>query len=72
MTCPAPWILSMHADGELPPTDANSVACHAQDCAACRSTLAVLTAERIATVFGVETIITDDASGTHPVLLRPL
>lgn len=33
---------------------------------------AVLTAERIATVFGVEAIITDDASGTHPVLLRPL
>jgi iron complex transport system ATP-binding protein len=32
----------------------------------------VLTAERIANVFGVEAIITDDASGTHPVLLRPL
>jgi iron complex transport system ATP-binding protein len=32
----------------------------------------VLTAERIAAVFGVEAVITDDASGTHPVLLRPL
>jgi iron complex transport system ATP-binding protein len=32
----------------------------------------VLTAERIATVFGVEAFIADDASGTHPVLLRPL
>jgi len=32
----------------------------------------VLTAERIAAVFGVEAVITDDASGPHPVLLRPL
>ena len=32
----------------------------------------VLTVERIATVFGVEAIIADDASGPHPVLLRPL
>jgi iron complex transport system ATP-binding protein len=33
---------------------------------------AVLTAERIAAVFGVEAIITDDTLGPHPVLLRPL
>lgn len=32
----------------------------------------VLTAERIAAVFGVEAVITDDALGPHPVLLRPL
>jgi iron complex transport system ATP-binding protein len=32
----------------------------------------VLTAERIAAVFGVEAVITNDASGAHPVLLRPL
>jgi iron complex transport system ATP-binding protein len=33
---------------------------------------AVLTAERIAAVFGVEALITDDTLGPHPVLLRPL
>ncbi len=33
---------------------------------------AVLTVERIAAVFGVEAIITDDALGPHPILLRPL
>jgi iron complex transport system ATP-binding protein len=33
---------------------------------------AVLTAERIAAVFGVEAIITDDTLGPHPLLLRPL
>jgi iron complex transport system ATP-binding protein len=32
----------------------------------------VLTAERIASVFGVEAFIADDASGTHPILLRPI
>jgi iron complex transport system ATP-binding protein len=32
----------------------------------------VLTAEWIAAVFGVEAFIADDASGTHPVLVRPL
>jgi iron complex transport system ATP-binding protein len=32
----------------------------------------VLTAERIAAVFDVEAVITNDASGAHPVLLRPL
>ena len=32
----------------------------------------VLTAERIAAVFGVEAFIADDASGPHPVLLRPI
>jgi iron complex transport system ATP-binding protein len=32
----------------------------------------VLTVERIATVFGVEAMIAEDASGTHPVLLRPI
>jgi iron complex transport system ATP-binding protein len=32
----------------------------------------VLTAERIASVFGVEAFIADDASGPHPVLLRPI
>ncbi len=32
----------------------------------------VLTAERMAAVFGVEAIVADDASGLHPVLLRPL
>jgi iron complex transport system ATP-binding protein len=32
----------------------------------------VLTTERIAAVFGVEAVIADDASGPHPVLLRPL
>jgi iron complex transport system ATP-binding protein len=33
---------------------------------------AVLTVDRIATVFGVEVVITDDALGPHPILLRPL
>jgi iron complex transport system ATP-binding protein len=32
----------------------------------------VLTVERIADVFGVEAMIAEDRSGTHPVLLRPL
>jgi iron complex transport system ATP-binding protein len=32
----------------------------------------VLTVERIAAVFGVEAVIADDASGPHPVLVRPL
>jgi iron complex transport system ATP-binding protein len=32
----------------------------------------VLTVERIASVFGVEVAITDDALGPHPILLRPL
>jgi len=32
----------------------------------------VLTVERIADVFGVEAMIAEDQSGTHPVLLRPL
>ncbi len=32
----------------------------------------VLTVERIAAVFGVEAMIAEDRSGTHPVLLRPL
>ncbi|MPZ38669.1 MAG: ATP-binding cassette domain-containing protein [Rhizobiales bacterium] len=32
----------------------------------------VLTAERIASVFGVEAVMTDDAIGPHPILLRPL
>ena len=33
---------------------------------------AVLTVERIAAVFGVEAVITDDTLGPHPMLLRPL
>ena len=32
----------------------------------------VLTAERIAAVFGVEAVDRRDARGPHPVLLRPL
>ena len=32
----------------------------------------VLTTERIAAVFGVEAFMVDDATGRHPVLLRPL
>jgi iron complex transport system ATP-binding protein len=32
----------------------------------------VLTAERIAAVFGVEAFMVDDATGRHPVLLRPI
>ena len=32
----------------------------------------VLTVERIAAVFGVEAFIADDATGSHPILLRPL
>jgi iron complex transport system ATP-binding protein len=32
----------------------------------------VLTVERIAAVFGVEAFIAHDATGSHPVLLRPL
>jgi iron complex transport system ATP-binding protein len=32
----------------------------------------VLTVERIGAVFGVEAMIAEDRSGTHPVLLRPL
>lgn len=32
----------------------------------------VLTVERIAAVFGVEAIITDDTIGPHPILVRPL
>ncbi|MBX9774644.1 MAG: ABC transporter ATP-binding protein [Xanthobacteraceae bacterium] len=32
----------------------------------------VLTAERIAAVFGVEALMVDDATGRHPVLLRPI
>jgi iron complex transport system ATP-binding protein len=32
----------------------------------------VLTVERIAAVFGVEAFMVDDASGRHPVLLRPI
>jgi iron complex transport system ATP-binding protein len=32
----------------------------------------VLTVKRIADVFGVEAMIAEDRSGTHPVLLRPL
>lgn len=68
MTCPTPWILSMHADGELPPADANAVARHAQDCAACRGTLAALATERDA----LRTLLQSELDGVSiPTFVAP-
>jgi cytoskeletal protein CcmA (bactofilin family)/anti-sigma factor RsiW len=46
VTCPTPWILSMHADEELPPDEANALMRHARDCNTCTTALAALVAER--------------------------
>jgi anti-sigma factor RsiW len=46
VTCPAPWILSTHADGELARAEAVALDAHALDCATCRDALAALRAER--------------------------
>lgn len=50
MTCPAPWILSMHADGELAPEEAAALERHTASCTVCTATLAALTSERAALV----------------------
>lgn len=48
MNCPAPWMLSMHADGELPADEAATLTRHVETCAACGTALAALAAERTA------------------------
>jgi cytoskeletal protein CcmA (bactofilin family) len=48
MSCPAPWTLSMHADGALPATEAALLTNHVAGCADCERTLAILVSERAA------------------------
>jgi hypothetical protein len=46
--CPSPLKRSMYADGELPAADASALEAHLDSCAACRSRIGALRAERAA------------------------
>src|SRR6476646_1878710 len=46
--CPSPLVRSMYADGELTPTDAAALEAHLESCAACRTRIGALRAERAA------------------------
>jgi anti-sigma factor RsiW/cytoskeletal protein CcmA (bactofilin family) len=67
MTCPAPWILSMQADGALPPAEAAALARHADACAVCTETLAKLASERAA----LRSALRADDDAAIPAFLRP-
>jgi len=44
--CPSPLVRSMYADGELAPADATALDAHLESCAACRTRIGALRAER--------------------------